>query len=197
MKTPHPILGLLAFAFIVAVAGEAWAACTGSNRIDYSDAECLHGWWDNNSWPKDSTFGARNLCPDWGTVVAKVDIAGTSDRTWHLANGDKRRGRTAFTVRDIYCCKDLADNFCDKTDLVSVASCRDQFEDSEAADDCVLDSDPSVINTHCVFDLTCEYTADGTDQEHSSTYTIIWHRADQIQFCVQHTGNVGIYINTC
>lgn len=188
---------MLAFAFIAAVAGEAWAACTGSNRIDHSDAECLHGWWDNNSWPRESTFGAQNLCPDWGTVVAKVDIAGTSDRTWHLANADKRRGRTSFTVRDIYCCKDLADNFCDKTDLVSVASCTDQFEDSEAADDCVLDGNPTVNNTHCVFDLTCEYTADGTDHEHSSTYTIIWYRADDIQFCVQHTGNVGIYINTC
>ncbi len=101
MKTRHSIIGLLAFAFIAAVAGEAWAACTGSNRIDHSDAECLHGWWDNNSWPRESTFGAQNLCPDWGTVVAKVDIAGTSDRTWHLANGDKRRGRTSFTVRDM------------------------------------------------------------------------------------------------
>ena len=95
------------------------------------------------------------------------------------------------TVRHIYCCKDLADNFCDKTDLVSVASCTDQFDESEAADDCVLNSDPTVNNTHCVFDLTCEGTAtDGTVHEHSSTYTVIWTRADDIQFCFEQTGNV-------
>ena len=190
MRTRHPILGLLAFALIMVVAGTAYASCTGSNRIDRDDAECLSGWWDNNSWPKKSTFGAQNLCPDWGKVVAKVDIKDAGDRTWHLADGDKRRSSTSNTVRDIYCCQDLGDKMCNKADRVSAASCKTQFEASPANDDCDMDSDPTVDgDVTCRIELTCSYTAtDGTEYERQSILGVPWSLADDVDFCVEHTG---------
>ncbi len=190
MKTRHRLLGLLAFALIVTVAGGAYASCTGSDRVSRDNAECLSGWWDNNSWPKKSTFGAQNLCPDWGKVVAKVDIRNATDRTWHLADGNKRRSNTSHTVRNIYCCQDLGDRMCNKADMVSVASCRTQFEKSDAADDCELDGDPTVDNeTACIFELTCDYTGtDGVDYEYDVRYGLSWHRADDIEFCAEHIG---------
>ena len=188
MKMRQSILGLLAFALIVAFASAAYASCTGSNRITRANAECLHGWWDNNTWPSKSTFGAQNLCPDWGKVVAKVDIEAASDRTWHLANGDKRRGSTSNSVRNIYCCKDLGDEMCNKEDRVSVASCKTQFEASDADDDCDLNADPTTDSTHCTFNLTCTYTdTDNVDYTHTSNQLgVPWNRVDELEFCVDH-----------
>ena len=186
MKTRHPILGLLAFALIMVVAGTAYASCTGSNRIDRDDAECLSGWWDNNSWPKKSTFGAQNLCPNWGKVVAKVDIKDAGDRTWHLANGDKRRGSTSNTVRDIYCCKDLGDQMCNKTDRVSVASCRTQFEDSSVngVRGCWLQSSGGVVEVvdgeKCKFWAMCRRDNGSTAAQ---TITVSWPNADDLVNC--------------
>ena len=190
MKTRYPILGLLAFILIVAVAGAAYASCTGSNRVARSNAECLSGWWDNNNWPSNSTFGARNLCPDWGKVVAKVDIKNAGDKTWYLSGGNARRGSTSHTVRNIYCCQDLGDKMCNKADRVSVDSCKTQFEKSDAADgDCDLNGDPTVDETHCAFNLTCTYTdTNEVEHERTSTYGVPWSRADDVEFCVEHTG---------
>ena len=187
MKLRQSIPGLLAFVLIVAFAGTADASCTGSNRISHGSAECLHGWWDNNSWPNDSKFGAQNLCPDWGKVVAKVDIEAASDRTWHLDDGDKRRGSTSNRVRGVYCCKDLGDEMCDKEDVVTAASCKTQFEASDANDDCTMDSDPTTDSTHCVFDLTCTYTdPNGVKYEHDGAPGVPWNRVDELEFCVDH-----------
>ena len=189
MKTRHRILSLLAFVLIVAVAGEAKASCTGSDRVSRDNAECLSGWWDNNTWPKNSTFGAQNLCSDWGKVVAKVDISGASDRTWHLADGGKRRGSTSNSVRNIYCCQDLGDKMCNKADRVSVASCKTQFEARPADDDCELNGDPTVDVTHCTLNLTCTYTdTNGVEHERTSTYGVPWNRTDDVEFCVEHVG---------
>ena len=190
MKARYPSLGLLAFALIVTVAGEAYASCTGSDRVSRDNAECLSGWWDNNTWPQNSTFGAQNLCPDWGKVVAKVDISGASDRTWHLADGSKRRGSTSNSIRNIYCCQDLGDKMCNKADMVSAASCKTQFEASAADDDCDLDGDPTLDGTtSCVFELTCTYTGNGgVEYEYDGRLGLSWHRADEIVFCGEHVG---------
>ena len=97
MRTPHSILGLLAVAFTAAVAGEAWAACGSSDRKSHRDSECLSAWWDNNTWPSPSPFGVQNLCPDWGKVVAKIDLKDTGDKTWHLNDGIKGEAGRALT----------------------------------------------------------------------------------------------------
>lgn len=188
MKMRRWMIGLLALAMSAGLAGNSYAACESSNRIDHGEAECLHAWWDNNDWPKKSTYAARNECPAWGKVVAKVDIRNASDKTWHLTNGNTRRGSTSHTVREISCCTDLSD-LCDKEDMVSVESCKRQFEKSDANDDCVHDSDPTTDGSWCVFDLTCTYEAsDGTEYEHNTTYGLSWIYSDDIVFCAEHIG---------
>ncbi|MYD94822.1 MAG: hypothetical protein F4Y02_14270 [Chloroflexi bacterium] len=186
MKTRYPILGLVAFALIVAVAGEARASCTGSNRVSRDNSECLHGWWNNRSWPNNSTFAAQNTCPGWGRVVAKIDIQNASDRTWYLGDSTVRRGDTSSRVRDIWCCKDLADRMCNKADRVTSDSCKSQFEESNADDDCDLDGDPTTDETQCKFKLSCTFTdTDGEDHSYTtSDYSVTWTLVDSLEFCV-------------
>lgn len=188
MKTRRLMLALLALVLSAGVAGASYAACESSDRLNHNNAECLHAWWDNNDWPEDSTFAARNECPAWGTVVAKVDIRDATDRTWHLNDGNTRRGSTSTTVREISCCEDLSD-LCDKADMVSTESCKAQFELSTASSDCIHDSDPTPDDSFCVFDLTCTYVAeDDTTSEYSSTYGLAYIWADDILFCTDTTG---------
>ena len=204
MKTRQSILGLLAFAAIMVVAGAAHADCWGDNRVTFHHSECLHGWWDNNPWPRKSTFGAQvqNNCHDWGTVVAKVDLASCSDKTWHLNNTNKRRGSEACRVNGIYCCKDVGD-LCDKTDLITVAGCTDQFDDSPASDTCYLSGGetyhiqvaimdrPAQSVTHSTSDYTCsfwakcDYTADdgSTQEKQTSIKDVHWLDSDDLVNC--------------
>ena len=200
MKTRQSLLGLLAFAAIVIVAGAAYASCTGSDRVTFHHVECLHGWWDNNPWPKKSTFGARvqNNCHLWGTVVAKVDLASCSDKTWHLNNTNKRRGSEACRVNGIYCCKDVGD-LCDKKDLMSIESCTNQFDDSPASNTCYLSggetytsgsTSPTPVthskdNYTCSFWAKCDYTADdgSTKERQTSIRDVHWLDSDDLVNC--------------
>ena len=162
MKMIQSILGLLAFAASMVVAGAANADCWGDNRVTFHHSICLHGWWDNNPWPKKSTFGAQvqNDCPLWGTVVAKVDQASCSDKTWHLNNTNKRRGSEASQVNGIHCCKDVGD-LCNKTDLVTVDGCTGQFDDSPASDSCYL-SGGEITTFNTIMDLPPQSVAYST-----------------------------------
>ena len=188
MKMRRAMIALLAFVLSAGLADAAYASCDSNERTSHDNAECLHGWWDNNTWPTKSTFGAQNLCPDWGTVVAKVDIRSATDRTWHLSNGNKRRGDTSFTVRDISCCEDLSD-LCDKEDVVTVASCKSEFEKSSANNDCIHDNEPTTNEEFCRFDLKCTYTDDeGEDYYHNTIYGVSWHTVENIVFCTEHVG---------
>ena len=205
MKMRQSILGLLAFAAGMVIAGAAYASCGINDRVTFHHTECLHGWWDNNSWPKKSTFGAQvqNDCHLWDTVVVKVDLASCSDKTWHLNNTNKRRGSEACRVNGIYCCKDLG--VCRKKDYVTIDGCTDQWNDSPASDTCDLSggetytSNPngtspedflsSVVassdNYTCSFWAKCEYTADdGTTQENSTSIKgVHWLKADDVVNC--------------
>ena len=190
MKMRRSILGLLAFVLIAAIAGDAYAACTGSNRIRHNDVECLHAWWDNNSWPSRSEVWARNDCPSWGKVVAKIDIRSASDKTWHLTTGGTRYSHTSNRIRSVSCCKDLGIKMCNRADLVSVSSCKSQFNKSDASDDCTQNGNPTVDDYKCIFDLTCDHEeSDGTEHEYNKSYTVSWHRADEIMFCSSGSGD--------
>ena len=205
MKTRQTVLGLLAFAAIMVVAGAAYASCTGSNRVTFHHTECLHGWWDNNDWPKKSTFGAQaqNDCHLWDKVVAKVDLASCSDKTWHLTNTNTRRGSEACRVRGIYCCKDLG--VCRKKDLVTIAGCTSQWNESPASDTCELSggetytSNPngtspadflssvtaSSANYTCSFWAKCTYMSDFWvyDEKDTSIKDVHWLDADDVVNC--------------
>ena len=200
MKVRQSILGLLAFAASMVVAGVAHADCWGENRVTFHHSECLHGWWDNNSWPKKSTFGAQvqNDCHLWGTVVAKVDLASCTDKTWHLNNTSKRRGSEACRVNGIYCCKDVGD-LCRKKDLVTIAGCTSQWNNSPASDTCELSggetytsgtTSPSSVtassdNYTCSFWAKCEYMSGFWTYEEKATSIkdVHWLDADDLVNC--------------
>ena len=200
MKTRQSILGLLAFAAIIIVAGAAYASCTGSNRVSHANAHCLNAWWDNNPWPKKSTFGVQVMddCHLWGKVVAKIDLAACIDKTWHLTNANKRTGSEACRVSDIHCCKDVGD-LCRKRDLVTLEGCRGQFNDSPASDSCYLSggttytagsTSPSPVVTDpdrykCSFWAKCQYVKpDWTlGEKQASINDVHWLDADDLYNC--------------
>ena len=77
------------------------------------------------------------MCPEYGTLVAKVDVAGASDRTLHLAGSYERRGSSVYWIRWIYFCSDLSAN-CELGQADMDAGCLGTFRrESSAARTCV------------------------------------------------------------
>ena len=74
IRSGVPAVALLAVAIILLPATTADASCSAGNRVDHRDAECLSAWWKNRGLLKKSPFQVRNMCPEYGKVVAKVDL---------------------------------------------------------------------------------------------------------------------------
>lgn len=108
-------VGALALFGSLAIAGASHASCTGDNRLGLSEANCLRGGHTNSCESKIfgqcispvSYYWAMSRCSEQGTVVAKVDIAGGTDKTWHLNDNRKRSGESSNHTRGVYCCDDL------------------------------------------------------------------------------------------
>ena len=118
----------------LAVPEASHAACESNKRTSHSSAQCLDAGWSNRtrSWGRKRTnMWAENECASWGKVVAKVDIAAASDKTWHLTTGNRRTGSANAHTRQISCCKDLSD-LCNKSDVLTSAGCLAQFNKSPA-----------------------------------------------------------------
>lgn len=108
--------GALALFGSLAIAGAGHASCTGDDRLSLSEADCLNGGHTNSCSSKlfghcisrNSYFWAQSTCSAQGTVVAKIDITGGTDKTWHLNDDVKRSGsHTDKHTGGVYCCNDL------------------------------------------------------------------------------------------
>ena len=118
----------------LAVPEASHAACESNQRTGHSSAQCLDAGWSNStrSWGRKRTnMWAQNKCASWGKVVAKVDIAAASDKTWHLTTGNRRTGSANAHTRKISCCRDLSD-LCNTSDVLTSAGCLAQFNKSPA-----------------------------------------------------------------
>lgn len=126
MKTlPATFLAAVIAIFgVLAVPGTSHASCTGSNRLSLDEAYCLDGGWNNScnarifgkciSWSSTYWVEADYFCTQGNTVVAKIDLKGHTDKTWHQNDSNRRSGsHGTTTVNGIYCCKDLG--FCIQT----------------------------------------------------------------------------------
>ena len=112
----RPLLAL-AIAALVLQAPAVEAACGKKHRVSHRDSECLSAWWENhNSMYRHNVYHVRNMCPELGRVVAKVDLKEEMDRTMYLDNGATRSGKTKFRIRWIYCCADLS-RLCNRSDV--------------------------------------------------------------------------------
>lgn len=140
----RPLFGsLVAFVLLLLLGGEAFAACTGSNRIWHNSAECLVAESESKSWPQTSWFRVGSTCPEFGEGVAKVDIRNASDRTIHLTSSNNKIGSITNPIRGIYCCKDVGD-LCNYPDVVNSQGCVDQFRINPENDTCSLYESPTI-----------------------------------------------------
>lgn len=178
------LLKVLAAIMLLPLLGsEAFASCTGSNRIWHNSAECLVAEWESKSWPQTSWFRVSSTCSSFGKVVAKVDIKNASDRTLHLTNSNNRDGSTSNPIRGIYCCKDVGD-LCNYPDLVNPQGCVDQFRKSPAKETCNLYELPTISDarTQCNFKAWCLFDH-GNWSGKSTLNLVLWYKADEMINC--------------
>ena len=128
---------VLAVPLLVLGAAPAEAACEKSKRISRRDSECLNAWWDNSDGIGSNFFHVQNMCSDYGSVVAKIDLKGAMDRTWTVNGEGWRHGNSLHRVREISCCSDKS-TLCNRSDVVTEAGCLARFlERSPAAASCI------------------------------------------------------------
>ncbi len=111
------VAAALAVPVLVLSAAAVEAACGVRDRVSHRDSECLRASWHNSStMAVNNTYSVRNMCPELGRVVVKIDLRQDMDRTLHLHNGYERTGYTEARIRWIYCCSDLS-AACNRSDL--------------------------------------------------------------------------------
>ena len=178
-------VALLAAAFMLLPATTAEASCSTGNRVDHRDAECLSAWWKNRGLLKKSPYHVRNMCPEYGKVVAKVDLRSAGDRTLHLNDGLPRDGDTRHRIRDISCCSDIGE-LCNRSDIVTDEGCAAQFNRvSPANGSCGSVTATAVIsggNYDCRISAMCMIS--GTMfHDRSSSISVPWLDLDEVRNC--------------
>ena len=114
----------------------AEASCSKGNRGDHRDAEFLSASWNNRGLLRKSAHHVLNMCPEYDTVVAKVDLKSAMDRTLHLDDGDQRDGSAIHRIRGISCCSGIGELH-NRSDMLTGVGCLARFEQvSPAAGTC-------------------------------------------------------------
>ena len=184
-RTGIPAVAVLAVALILLPTGTADASCSAGNRVDHRDAECLSGWWKNRGLLKKSPYHVRNMCPEYGKVVAKVDLKSARDRTLHLTDGLPRDGDTRHRIRGISCCSDIGE-LCNRSDIVTDEGCAARFNRvSPAAGSCWKETATAVIsgdNYDCRISAMCMISGTMFLDRHSSI-SVPWLDLDEVRNC--------------
>ena len=186
-RTIVPAVALLAVALILLPASTAEASCSTGNRVNHRDAECLSASWKNRGVLKKSPYHVRNMCPEYGKVVAKVDLKSAKDRTLHLDDGSQRDGTTIHRIRGISCCSDTS-VLCNRSDLVTDEGCVAQFNRvSSAAWTCINETASAAIsgeNYNCTVTARCEVRYDYVFPQYKTTsITVPWLDLGDVSNC--------------
>ena len=186
-RTGIPAVAVLAVALILLPTGTAEASCSAGNRVDHRDAECLSTSWKNRGVLKKSPYHVRNMCPEYGKVVAKVDLKSAMDRTLHLDDGSQRDGTTIHRIRGISCCSDTS-VLCNRSDLVTDEGCVAQFNRvSSAAWTCINETASAAIsgeNYNCTVTARCEVRYDPVFPQYKTTsITVPWLDLGDVSNC--------------
>ena len=186
-RTGIPSAAVLAALLILLPSGAADASCNGGNRVDHENAECLSAWWKNRGVLRKSPYYVRNMCPEYGKVVAKVDLKSARDRTLHLHGGLPREGDTRHRIRGISCCSD-AGTLCNRSDVVTGPGCLARFhQTSSAAWSCMNETAAAAIsggNYNCTIRAKCERMEQyGTPHYAESSITVPWYDLDDVRNC--------------
>ena len=183
-----PALAVLTAALMSLPAATADASCSAGNRVDHRNAECLSAWWKNRGPFRKSPYYVRNMCPEYGKVVAKVDLRSAGDRTLHLADGFPREGDTGHRIQGISCCSDTG-ALCNRSDLVTDAGCLAQFRrTSSAAWSCMNETAAAAIsgdNYRCTVRARCKTGAFhiGRPVYANASITVPWPDLDDVNNC--------------
>ncbi len=158
-RAAGPAIAVLAAALTLLLAADAaMASCDSGNRVDHKNAECLSASWNNRGVLRKSPYHVRNMCPEYGKVVAKVDLKSAMDRTLHLDDGEERDGSTVHRIRGISCCSDTG-ALCNRSDVVTDAGCLARFKQvSPASWTCERPRAVAVIsgeNYNCTISAEC------------------------------------------
>ncbi len=187
-RNRRPALAVLAAALILLSAGTADASCSARNRVDYRNAECLSAWWKNRGLFRKSPYYVRNMCPEYGKVVAKVDLKSAGDRTLHLADGLPREGDTRHRIRGISCCSDTG-ALCNRSDLVTDTGCLARFRrTSSAAWSCMNETAAAAISGNdynCTVRARCKTGTFrfGRPVYANASITVPWPDLDDVHNC--------------
>ena len=186
-RTIVPAGALLAAALMLLPATTAAGSCSPGDRVDHKDAECLSASWKNRGVLKKSPYHVRNMCPEYGKVVAKVDLVSAMDRTLHLDDGSRRDGTTIHRIRGISCCSDIGE-LCNRSDVVTDAGCVAQFNRvSSAAWTCVDETASAAIsgeNYNCTVTARCEGRHDPVFHQYRTTsITVPWLDLGDVNNC--------------
>ena len=186
-RTIVPAGALLAAALMLLPATAAAGSCSPGDRVDHKDAECLSASWNNRGVLKKSPYHVRNMCPEYGKVVAKVDLVSAMDRTLHLDDGSQRDGSTTHRIRGISCCSDTGE-LCNRSDVVTDAGCVAQFNRvSSAAWTCVDETASAAIsgeNYNCTVTARCEGRHDPVFHQYRTTsITVPWLDLGDVNNC--------------
>ena len=184
-RTGVAAIALLAALLLLLPASAAAGSCSRENRVDHRDAECLSAWWKNRGLLKKSPWHVSNQCPEYGKVVAKVDLVSARDRTIHLTDHIPRDGDTRHRIRGISCCTDMG-GICNRSDAVTNKGCLARFRQvSPARASCGLVLASAVIsgdNPECRISAMCEIS--GPMFIHPRTYvTVPWLEMDEVRNC--------------
>ena len=157
-RTIVSAVALLAVALILLPASTAEASCSTGNRVDHRDAECLSASWKNRGVLKKSPYHVRNMCPEYGKVVAKVDLKSAKDRTLHLDDRSRRDGTTIHRIRGISCCSDTGE-LCNRSDVLTDAGCLARFQQVSPAAGTCRDATATVSseNRTCTIAAECAW----------------------------------------
>ena len=191
IRSGVPAVALLAVAIILLSATTADASCSAGNRVDHRDAECLSAWWKNRGLLKKSPYHVRNMCPEYGKVVAKVDLKSAMDRTLHLDDGSQRDGTTIHRIRGISCCSDTS-VLCNRSDVVTDEGCVARFmQVSPAARTCARPRAIAAIsgeNYNCTISAECWMTVPPPEfyPYMPTRITVPWLDLGDVRNCAGH-----------
>ena len=183
-RTGVAAIALLATLLLLLPASAAAGSCSTENRVDHRDAECLSAWWKNRGLLKKSPYHVSNQCPEYGKVVAKVDLVSARDRTIHLTDHIPRDGDTRHRIRGISCCSDMG--ICNRSDVVTDKGCLARFRRvSPARATCGLAIARAVNsggNPECRISAMCESAGPGF-MNPLTHVTVPWLDMDEVRNC--------------
>lgn len=170
--------------FVLAIsvtAGFFSASAYANCNVKKTDAGCLSASYEHQgeySWGgyfqvKKTTWTAKNHCPELGDVVMKLERRLKSSKYPKLTGGSQQSGTVDGKVTGIKCCPQRGD-LCNISDVVSDASCKQQYKSSSADNTCKNENIYKGTAALCTIKASCKKT-DGSYRRAQTAHVEYWN----------------------